>query len=161
MAPTDPPWKAAATVCGLRMAPSNIATYAPEAASHASANAFPGSAKNVLHAWSTVGSLNAMSRPPSTTAARMARNVTTVGLPSTIADTIVWFSVAVRLADGPPAAGPGCSALMAARPRPPSPAVPRLPGPAHPGLPDRARPRPLDRAGPRRPAPRRHLRRRP
>src|SRR5262245_17649319 len=121
MAATEPPWNAAATVCGSKMAPSNIATYAADAASHVSARAFTGSEKNTFHALSTAGSLNAMSRPPSTTAATMARNVTTAGLPSTIADTIVWFSVDVRLAGGPPAGpgvsggagGPGCSALIA------------------------------------------------
>ncbi len=86
MAATDPPWKAAAIVCGLRMAPSNIATYAAEAESHASASALPGAEKNVLHACSTTGSLNAMSKPPSTTAATMARNVTTAGCPHVTAE---------------------------------------------------------------------------
>src|SRR5215467_12258825 len=167
MAPMDPPWKAAATVWGLRMAPSNIATYAAEAASHACASALTGSEKNTLHALRTAGSLNAMISPPSTMAARMARKVTTAGLPSTTADTIVWFSVAVRLVRGPPAAGsgvpagagdPGCSALTAARPLPLSPAGPRPLDPAYPWLPDRVRPRSLDR---RPPVPRRHVRRRP
>src|SRR5581483_10553184 len=122
MAATDPPWKAAVTVCGLRMAPSNIATYAAEAESHTCASAFTGSEKNTLHALSTTGSLNAISRPPSTTAATMARKVTTAGLPSVTALMIEWLRVAVRRAGGPAAGGcgvsggaggTGCSLLMA------------------------------------------------
>ena len=118
------------------MAPSNIATYAAEAEFHTCASAFRGSEKNTLHALSTTGSLNAMSRPPSTTAATMARKVTTAGLPSTTASRIEWLSVAVRLAGGPPAVGcgvsggaggTGCSPLMPARQGPVEPARPRAP----------------------------------
>src|SRR5215831_15539313 len=122
MAATDPPWNAALTVAGSRMAPSNIAMYAAEAEFHTCASAFTGSEKNTLQALSTTGSLNAISRPPSTTAATMARIVTTVGLPSVTALMIEWLNVAVREAGGPAAGGcgasggagaPGCSLLTA------------------------------------------------
>src|SRR4029077_12806807 len=65
--------------------PSISAEYAAAAASQAALIAAPGFEKNVLHACSTTGSLNAISRPPSTTAAMMARIVTTTGVPSRIA----------------------------------------------------------------------------
>src|SRR5437763_12824021 len=162
MAAPEPPWNAAATVGGSRLAPSHTATYAADAASHICAKAFTGSEKNTLHALSTAGSLNAMSRPPSTTAATMARKVTTAGLPSTTAATIVWLNVAIRLAGGPPVAGsgvsvgeggPGCSLLMTAHPGPIDPAGPRPVDPA--------RPWPMDPARPREPVPRRPVRPRP
>src|SRR5438067_7819384 len=71
--------------------------------------ALPGAVKNCPHACSTVSSLNAMSRPPSTTAAAKARTVTTAGLPSTTAPRITRLNEAdgLRPAGAPPAPGPG------------------------------------------------------
>src|ERR1700750_2712618 len=84
--------------------------------------ALPGAEKNWLQACSTVVSLNAMSRPPSTTAAAKARIVTTVGLPLTTASRIVRLNEAAgrRAAGAGRADGgggePDCCSLTAAPP---------------------------------------------
>src|SRR5215472_1154226 len=85
MAPIEPPLKAAATVCGLKIAPSNKAEYAAATAVHVADSAAPGAAKKLFHACSTVVSLNAMTSAPRTRALKMARMVTTVGLPYAMA----------------------------------------------------------------------------
>src|SRR5215469_4920624 len=82
MAPTEPPLKAAPMVAGLK-----IARYAAKIASQAVANALPGFENRRPQACRTVVLVNAISSAPTTRAATMARNVTTAGLPSTIALT--------------------------------------------------------------------------
>src|SRR5579875_197131 len=113
MAPTDPPWKAAATVPGLKIAPSNIAESAAATEFQVAESAAPGAEKNDPQACSTVVSLNAIIRPPTTSAAKIARIVTTAWLPSMIAVMTARPYSAARDAAGlavpePPVACPGC-----------------------------------------------------
>src|SRR5712691_9971935 len=89
MAAGEPPWNAAATVCGLRIDPSNNAEYAVATEAQAADIAVPGAENRLLHACRTVVSLKAISRPPSTSAATIARNVTTAGLPAMTASMMI------------------------------------------------------------------------
>src|SRR5579859_6059524 len=107
--PIEACWNSAATVCGLKIDPSNSATYAPTAVFQASENAWPGAENKLPQACSTVVLLNALINPPTTSAATRARTVTVNELPSTIEVKISRARPAPAYASEP-GGGSGCSA---------------------------------------------------
>src|ERR1700759_3945463 len=109
-------WNNADTECGLKIAPSKMATQAPDAASQAWAIAWPGLEKKSPQACSTLCVVNAISRPPSTIAMTMARIVRATELPSRTASRMVrlieTFSSGLPSgADSGGAAGVGADSL--------------------------------------------------
>src|SRR5579871_1628991 len=101
---TEPPWNARETVWGSTIEPRNIAVYAPLEVRHAAEMAPPGAEKKSPHLFKTCGSVNEISRPPSTMAATKASNVTATVPP--------WTNSSMRIAandcfPGPPDGSPG------------------------------------------------------
>src|SRR5215469_8245877 len=131
MAAMEPPWKAALTVPGLKMAPSNIAEYAAASEFHVEENAAPGAYPSESQARNTVGSVNTISTPPTTSAVKIASVVTTGELPCVIAWMISLPVSLGRLAPGAFAGVAVCWSVIAWLRIPGGPCVPggRPPGP--------------------------------